>query len=132
MDENTKIEKFQNKDFSPYYTLEFSLICKNCGTPKGRWLAAADTATSFDFVFTTCEYCGCFRFEATLHAKFFDNRDKKNVEKVHERFDYELRADAESDKLLNPRVVKTVEGERVRETPEGLMGTPPYPHDEEE
>ena len=109
------------------------MVCKNCGTSKGRWRAASDSATSFDFILTTCEYCGCFRFEATLFAKFFDNRDEKNLELAHSKFDYELRADAEADKqLIEPKMIKKVEGERVRETPEGLMGTPPYPHGEEE
>jgi len=108
------IEKFKLKGSTPHYTLELSLVCKNCGTPKGRWLAASDSATSFDFIMTTCEYCGVFRFEATLYARFYDSRDKKNLEKAHARFDYELRADAESDKRLKgPKTIKKVEGERV-------------------
>ncbi len=109
-----RIEKFQKKEFSPYYTLELSLVCKNCGTSKGRWRAASDSATSFDFIMTTCEYCGVFRFKATLYAKFFDNRDGKNMEKANSRWDYELRADAESDKRLEGiKTIMKVEGERI-------------------
>ena len=114
---NQKIEKFQNKkDFSPHYTLEISLSCRNCGTFKERWMAASDGPTAFPFILTMCEYCGCFRFDAILHAKFFDNRDEKNLELAHSKFDYELRADAEADKrLIGPKVIKNVEGERLSE-----------------
>ena len=109
-----RIEKSQNKEFSPYYTLELSLVCKNCGTSKGRWRAASDSATSFDFIMTTCEYCGVFRFKATLYAKFFDNRDDKNLEGSKVRFSNELRVDSEAQKRLNPpETIKKVEGERV-------------------
>jgi len=112
--ENTKIEKFKDKSFSPHYTLEISLSCRNCGTFKERWMAASDGPTAFPFILTVCEYCGCFRFDAVLHAKFFDNRDEKNLESAHSKFDYELRADAESDKrLIGPKVIKKVEGERI-------------------
>jgi len=110
------IEKFNNKKgFSPHYTLELSLVCKNCGTPKGRWLAASDHATSFDFIITTCEYCGCFRFETTLYARFFDNRDDKNLELAKSRFNKEIQADTEAQKRLEgPKVTKKVEGERIK------------------
>ncbi len=114
MTENDKIEKFQQKKFSPYYTLEISMVCKNCGTSKGRWRAASDSATSFDFILTTCEYCGCFRFAATLFAKFFDNRDEKNLELSKSKFDKELlTAEMLSKDHESPRLIKKVEGERV-------------------
>jgi len=114
MTENTKIEKFQNKKFSPYYTLEMSLVCKNCGTSKGRWLAASDSATAFPFILTMCEYCGCFRFEATLYAKFFDNRDEKNTELAKSKFGNESQLDSESQKRLEgPKTIIEVKGKRI-------------------
>lgn len=101
-------------EFSPHYTLEMSLVCKNCGTAKGRWIAASDGPTSFPFILTTCEYCGCFRFEAVLYAKFFDKRDEKNVDTHKVRFDKDILADTESQKRIEgPKVIKKVEGERV-------------------
>lgn len=112
--ENTKIEKFKDKSFSPHYTLEITLSCRNCGTFKERWMAASDGPTAFPFILTICEYCGCFRFDAVLHAKFFDNRDEKNLEKAKSKFDKELQtAEMLSRKHEPPRVIKKVEGERV-------------------
>jgi len=147
MTENDKIEKFKEKSFSPHYTLEISLSCRNCGTFKERWMAASDGPTAFPFILTICEYCGCFRFDAVLHAKFFDNRDEKNLQLAKSKHGKEIQADTEAqNRLLGPKVIKKVEGERMpvnwkppivddlpeRETPEGLMGTPPYDHSEEE
>lgn len=103
-------------EFSPYYTLEISMVCNNCGTPKGRWLAASDSATSFDFMLTACEYCGVFRFKSTLYARFFDNRDGKNLEKAKSRFNKEIQSDSASQKRLEgPKTIIKVEGERVDE-----------------
>lgn len=108
------IEKFQDKSFSPHYTLEITLSCRNCGTFKERWMAASDGPTAFPFILTMCEYCGCFRFDAVLHAKFFDNKDDKNLEKHKGRFDKEVQADLEAVKRIEePIVVKEVEGERL-------------------
>lgn len=109
------IEKFQGtKGFSPHYVLEMSLVCKNCGTAKGRWVAASDGATSFPLIITTCEYCGVFRFEAVLYAKFYEKQDEKNVEKHQSRLKREIHADKESQKRQEgPITIKTVRGERV-------------------
>jgi len=106
------IEK--SKEFSPHYTLEITLSCRNCGTFKERWMAASDGPTAFPFILTMCEYCGCFRFDAVLHAKFFDNRNEKNVAKAKSRVNREIQADTASQKRIEgPKVVKKVEGERL-------------------
>jgi ribosomal protein L44E len=109
------IEKHQGtKGFSPHYVLEMSLVCKNCGTAKGRWVAASDGPTSFPFILTMCEYCGCFRFEAVLFAKFYEKQDDKNVAKHKARLNSDLQADYESKRRLEgPKVIKKVEGERL-------------------
>lgn len=114
MTADVKIEKFQDKSFSPHYTLEITLSCRNCGTYKERWMAASDGPTAFPFILTICEYCGCFRFDAVLHAKFFDNRDEKNLKLAKSKHDKEILADAVAkDRLERPMLIKKVEGERI-------------------
>ena len=112
---NQKIEKFQNKkDFSPHYTLEISLSCRNCGTFKERWMAASDGPTAFPFILTMCEYCGCFRFDAVLHAKFYDKRDEGNLKKHEDLLQKSKEIDEQSRKRLEgPKAIKKVEGERI-------------------
>lgn len=108
------IEKFKDKSFSPHYTLEVTLSCRNCGTFKERWMAASDGPGAFPFILTMCEYCGCFRFDGVLHAKLFDNRDEKNVAKAKSRLDKEILADALSKtRLEGPKTTKKVEGKRI-------------------
>lgn len=113
MDEKQSIEKYNAKGFSPHYTLEFSLSCKNCGGSKGRWIAASDGATSFDFLLTTCEYCGVFRFEVTVHARFYDNRDADNLAKHKKVYEVAKRIDEQARKRVDPPREIVVKGERL-------------------